>query len=107
VVRELVAGGESVRALVREGSDTARLAAQGVELVRGDLVEPASLDPALDGVDALVTTAAGYVRRRRGDSLAAVDDRGNRNLVDAARRTGAHVQSAVSFAGSSQQLRKT
>lgn len=88
VVRELVASGKSVRALVREGSDTTRLAAQGVELVRGDLVDPASLDPALDGVDALVTTAAGYVRRRPSDSLAAVDDRGNRNLVDAARRAG-------------------
>jgi uncharacterized protein YbjT (DUF2867 family) len=88
VVRELVNRGRSVRALVREGSDGSRLTDQGVEIVRGDLVDPASLEPALDGVDALVTTAAGYVRRRKGDSLAAVDDRGNRNLVDAARKAG-------------------
>jgi uncharacterized protein YbjT (DUF2867 family) len=88
VVRELVNRGRSVRALVREGSDASRLTDQGVEIVRGDLVDPASLEPALDGVDALVTTAAGYVRRRKGDSLAAVDDRGNRNLVDAARKAG-------------------
>jgi len=77
-----------VRALVREGTDATRLTAQGVEVVRGDLVDPASLEPALDGVRALVTTAAGYLRRRKGDSLAAVDDRGNRNLVDAARQAG-------------------
>jgi len=88
VVRELVSRGTPVRALVREGSDATRLTAQGVEVVRGDLVDPASLEPALDGVHALVTTAAGYLRRRKGDSLAAVDDRGNRNLVDAARRAG-------------------
>ncbi len=69
-----------MRALVREGSDATRLTAHGVEVVRGDLVDPASLEPALDGVRALVTTAAGYVRRRKGDSLAAVDDRGNRKL---------------------------
>jgi len=87
-VRELLSRGASVRALVREGSDATRLTAHGVEVVRGDLVDPASLEPALDGVRALVTTAAGYVRRRKGDSLAAVDDRGNRNLVDAARRAG-------------------
>jgi uncharacterized protein YbjT (DUF2867 family) len=88
VVAELVSRRISVRALVRAGSDATRLAEQGAEVVRGDLVDPASLEPALDGVDALVTTAAGYVRRRKGDSLATVDDRGNRNLVDAARNAG-------------------
>jgi uncharacterized protein YbjT (DUF2867 family) len=88
VVRELVGRDRSVRALVRPGTDATRLIEQGVQVVRGDLVDPASLEPALDGVDALVTTAAGYVRRRKGDSLAAVDDRGNRNLVDAARNAG-------------------
>jgi uncharacterized protein YbjT (DUF2867 family) len=88
MVRELVGRGRSVRALVRDGTDATRLTEQGVQVVRGDLVDPASLEPALDGVDALVTTAAGYVRRRKGDSLAAVDDRGNRNLVDAARNAG-------------------
>jgi uncharacterized protein YbjT (DUF2867 family) len=87
-VRELVSRGRSVRALVRAGSDATGLTAQGVEVVRGDLVDPASLERALEGMDALVTTAAGYVRRRKGDSLAAVDDHGNRNLVDAARKAG-------------------
>lgn len=87
-VRELVSRGRSVRALVRAGSDATGLTAQGVEVVRGDLVDPASLERALEGMDALVTTAAGYVRRRKGDSLATVDDQGNRNLVDAARKAG-------------------
>lgn len=84
--RALLDGGWAVRALVREGTDASRLTARGIEIARGDLTDPGSLAPAMDGVDAVVTTAAGYVRRRRGDSLKSVDDQGNRNLVDAARR---------------------
>ncbi len=44
----------------------------------GDLKEPASLPPALAGVDAVITTAYGYAGRRKGDTLASVDDLGNR-----------------------------
>ncbi|MBI2319744.1 MAG: SDR family oxidoreductase [Betaproteobacteria bacterium] len=84
VVRELQGRGKRIRALVREGTDPSRLETQGVEISRGDLLDPASLDRALDGVSTLITTATGFMRRRKGDSLA-VDDLGNRNLVDAAR----------------------
>jgi len=56
-----------------------------VEIVRGDLLEPDSLGRALGGARAVVTTATGY--RRKG-SDPAVDDQGNRNLVDAAARAG-------------------
>ena len=85
VVKALLARNKRVRALVRQGTDPSRLEAQGVEIVRGDMLDPASLDRAMEGVSALVTTAIGYIPRRRGDSLATVDDLGNRNLVDAAR----------------------
>src|SRR5882672_12398807 len=85
VVTALLARGHAVRALVREGTDPAALAAQGVEIVRGDLLDRASLDRALAGAGALVTTAIGYIPRRRGDSLESVDDRGNRNLIEAAK----------------------
>lgn len=88
VVEALLARGKRVRALVRTGTDPGRLAAKGVEVARGDMIDPASLDRALAGIDAVVTTAAGYVRRRKGDSLRTVDDRGNRNLVDAAKKAG-------------------
>jgi uncharacterized protein YbjT (DUF2867 family) len=88
VVEALLARGKRVRALVRDGTDPRRLAAKGVEIARGDMLDPASLERAMTGVDAVVTTAAGYTRRRKGDSLKTVDDRGNRNLVDAAKKTG-------------------
>src|SRR6266508_2858207 len=82
-----LARGKRVRALVREGTDPSRLAAKGVEIARGDMLDPASLERAMSGSSAVVTTAAGYTRRRKGDSLEKVDDLGNRNLVDAAKKT--------------------
>src|SRR5690349_6562068 len=88
VVNALLDRGGRQRALVRGGWKADALTAQGVEIVRGDLAKPDTLAAALSGVDAVVTTAAGYTHRRKGDSLAAVDDQGNRNLVDAAKRAG-------------------
>jgi uncharacterized protein YbjT (DUF2867 family) len=51
------------------------------------MMDPASLGPALDGVDALVTSAVGYTRRRKGDT-SLTDTVGNRNLADAAKNEG-------------------
>ena len=93
VVRELLGRGKRVRALVREGTDAHPLEEQGVEVIRGNMLDPPSLLRAMDGVDAVATTAIGYSRRKKGDSLQAVDDIGNRNLVDAA--AASHVRRFV------------
>ena len=87
VVGALRARGKPVRALVRRGSDAGALEGKEVEVVRGDMMDPASLGPALDGVDALVTSAVGYTRRRKGDT-SLTDTVGNRNLADAAKNEG-------------------
>jgi uncharacterized protein YbjT (DUF2867 family) len=87
-VDALLARGKRVRALVREGTDPSRLAAKGVEIARGNMLDPPSLERGMRGADAVVTTAMGYRPRRKGDSLQTVDDRGNRSLVDAARKSG-------------------
>jgi uncharacterized protein YbjT (DUF2867 family) len=87
VVTELLARGKPVRALVRPASDAGRLEAAGAEIARGDMMDPASLRRALDGADAVVTTAAGYTRHSKGDT-AAIDTIGNANLAEAARATG-------------------
>lgn len=64
LVRELCADGVAVRALVRPGSDRraiADLIALGaVEVATGDLREPASLPPALRGIEVLYHVAADY-----------------------------------------------
>ncbi|MEA3201076.1 MAG: hypothetical protein QOE90_2504 [Thermoplasmata archaeon] len=88
VVNALLARGKRVRALVRAGTEAGALEARGVEIARGDLTRPETLPAALRGVDAVVTTAIGYSMRKPGDSIEAVDIKGNRSLVDAAHAAG-------------------
>jgi len=52
-----------------------------VEWVRGDMMDPASLDRALEGVDVVVSSANGYMK----ESIE-IDFQGNKNLVEAAAR---------------------
>jgi uncharacterized protein YbjT (DUF2867 family) len=51
LVRQLSAKGAGVRALVRDPAKGAALEAPGVEIARGDLGDPASLDAAMQGVE--------------------------------------------------------
>jgi uncharacterized protein YbjT (DUF2867 family) len=51
------------------------------------MLDPKSLDQAMSGVSAVISSAIGYSRRRKGDSLR-TDFDGNHNLVDAAKRAG-------------------
>ncbi|MGX1162716.1 uncharacterized protein YbjT (DUF2867 family) [Arthrobacter sp. SLBN-100] len=87
VVTELLNRGKQVRALVRPGSDASRLESSGVEIARGDMMDPDSLLRAMTGADAVVTSAAGYTRHRKGDNPK-IDTVGNSNLADAAKRAG-------------------
>jgi uncharacterized protein YbjT (DUF2867 family) len=87
VAAELLSRGERVRALVRPTSDATRLERAGAEIARGDMMDPASLLKAMDGADAVISTAAGYTRHSKGDTDK-IDTIGNRNLADAASRSG-------------------
>lgn len=87
VVSALLERGKPVRALVRPGSDAARLEGAGATVVRGDMMDLDSLVRAMDGADTVVTTAAGYTRHRKGDSPQ-IDTIGNSNLAEAASRSG-------------------
>jgi uncharacterized protein YbjT (DUF2867 family) len=86
VVDELLARGKEVRALVRPGSDASKLEAKGVEIARGDMLDVESLVAAMTGADAVITTAAGYTRRRK--NAQEIDTVGNANLARAASRAG-------------------
>ena len=81
--------GHAVRGLVRPGSlKGAGLAAQGVEVARGDLRDPAGLEAACRGVEAVVSTATSIVAHRPGDSFERTDRDGHLALIDAAHRAG-------------------
>jgi uncharacterized protein YbjT (DUF2867 family) len=86
VVDELRERGKSVRALVRPTSDASRLESRGVEIARGDMLDVDSLVTAMTGVDAVITTAAGYTRG--GKEAHDIDTVGNANLAEAAHRAG-------------------
>jgi uncharacterized protein YbjT (DUF2867 family) len=85
----LVDSGREVTALVRpgggEGDKLAALRALGVELVEGDLKDPASLVAACADKTTVVSTASASLSVQAGNSIQAVDLDGQRNLVDAAR----------------------
>ncbi|MEH2527310.1 MULTISPECIES: SDR family oxidoreductase [unclassified Bradyrhizobium] len=71
----------SVVAMSRKGVPSAEGA--DVEWVRGDMMDPASLDRALQGVDVVVSSANGYMK-----GSIDTDFQGNKNLVEAAARAG-------------------
>ncbi|MFI6546295.1 SDR family oxidoreductase [Streptomyces prunicolor] len=86
VVDELLARGKNVRALVRPTTDAGRLERRGVQIARGDMLDLDSLVAAMNGADAVITTAAGYTRG--GKNAHDIDTIGNANLAEAAHRTG-------------------
>jgi uncharacterized protein YbjT (DUF2867 family) len=86
VVDELLKRGKNVRALVRPATDASRLEKRGAEIVRGDMLDLDSLVAAMNGADAVITTAAGYTRG--GKNAHDIDTVGNANLAEAAHRTG-------------------
>jgi uncharacterized protein YbjT (DUF2867 family) len=86
VVHALRARETPVRALVRDRASAARLAAWGVELVTGDVTDPASLHAACAGVDAVVHLVA-IIRGRPAD-FERVMTKGTRNVVAAAQEAG-------------------
>ncbi len=105
VVKLLRERGEPVRCLVRTHTDDSELRHQGVAVVRGDLLDPAGLGAACEGVDTIVATATAIARRLAGDrsaSIHEVDQVGMSALVDGAERAGVERFVYVSGAGMDQ-----
>jgi uncharacterized protein YbjT (DUF2867 family) len=75
-----------VRALVRDRSRASRLTAWGVDLVQGDLGDPAALRAACSGADAIVHLVA--IIKGSRDDFERVMAQGTRGLVAAAQDAG-------------------
>jgi uncharacterized protein YbjT (DUF2867 family) len=97
VVKRLAAGGERVRAMVRNQSDYR--APEGVEVVEADLTKPETLGPALEGVTKVVHAAAivGNIKEPYKGAYDDVHRTGTENLVRAA--TDAGVKRVVAMSG--------
>jgi dihydroflavonol-4-reductase len=89
VARALLAQGRRVRVLAREGGDRRNLEGLDVEVVTGDLLDPASFPGALAGCDALYHVAADY-RMWTPDParMYAINVEGTRALMQAALAAG-------------------
>ena len=85
VVRELLADGRPVRALVRATSDCRNLESLPVEIVRGDLNDPGSLRAAVDGCRFVMHVAADYrLWARDADSMYQTNVQGSVHMLETA-----------------------
>jgi dihydroflavonol-4-reductase len=88
-VRALLRRGYPVRAMTRASSDTANLDGLDVEIVRGDLLDPASLERALRHCEGLFHVAADYrLWARDPREIGKANVRGTHNILLAAQRCG-------------------
>jgi uncharacterized protein YbjT (DUF2867 family) len=102
IARRLVESGKPVRALVRPTAAPASVEAinaLGIQVIEGDLRDPASLTRACQGVATVISTATAIGGRQPGDSIPDIDLRGHKHLVDAARGTGVRHLVYTSFSG--------
>ena len=83
IVSELLSSGYAVRALVRDTAKARKLLGEKVELVQGDIKDPATLAAAFAGTDAVIS-AVGARGAKGTDRPEAIDYQGVKNLVDAA-----------------------
>ena len=100
IARRLRTRGRPVRALVRTTTDPGKVAALdglGVEVVRGDLRDRASLDQACAACDAVISTVTMIGSGRPGDSFETVDEQGTLQLVAAAEEAGVRQFVYISF----------
>jgi NADH dehydrogenase len=86
VVHALRASETPVRALVRDPAHAGRLTSWGVDLAAGDVTDPASLQAACDGVDAVIHLVA-IIKGAPAD-FERVMAEGTRNVVVAAQAAG-------------------
>jgi nucleoside-diphosphate-sugar epimerase len=95
VCRLLAARGERVRAMIRPSADPAPLAGLDVEVVRGDILDPASTARAVEGCGRVYHTAAGFLMWSRDPERDIIRPsvEGTRNVLEAAARAG--VEKAV------------
>ncbi len=103
IARRALDAGHVVRCMVRSPRKAAFLQEWGCELTRGDLLEPDSLDYALEGQEALIDAAT--ARATDGGSAYEIDWGGKQNLFAACRRAGQTRLVFVSLLGAEQHRR--
>ncbi len=102
LARALLADGHTVRCLARNPAKVQDLAALGCEVVRGDMTERASMERALESVDAAyiaVHTLSPQGAAAAGQGFMDVEMHGVQNIVAACRTNGVRRLIYVTFLG--------
>jgi dihydroflavonol-4-reductase len=102
IVRRLLAAKQPVRVLARSAAKAAELQAAGAQVAVGDVLDPASLRTAMDGVSTLYHAAAQYeVWTAKPQEMLDTANQGTRNVMQAALDAGVrrvvHTSSAAAF----------
>jgi len=92
LVRELISDGEKVRALALPGEDLCGLKGLPVEIVEGNVLEPASIAPAIEGMETVYHLAGIIsIMPGRDDLMRQVNVVGTANIARLARLAGARM----------------
>ena len=96
LVPSLLSAGHSVRILVRRNDDETvrKLEDKGAETFLGDILQPESLQRALDGVDTVVHLAAFFrsLRSEDEEKIKSINETGTKNLAEAASQTNTGIR---------------
>ncbi|MEK6744631.1 MAG: complex I NDUFA9 subunit family protein [Nitrospirota bacterium] len=87
LVKRMQQEGLKVRAVVRTPAKAQALKDLGVEVVPGDIADPASLEAAAKGCDTIIHLV-GIIQEGRGFTFRSVHVEGTRNVLDAAKKAG-------------------
>jgi uncharacterized protein YbjT (DUF2867 family) len=104
IVHGLRVEGRQVRVLVREGTDTTRLATWGCELAVGDMTDAASLERAVEGCDAVVHLVA--ILTGKPAEFERVMTLGTRDLVAASSAAGVRRFVLMSALGTTEETKE-
>jgi len=90
ICRQLIARGEPVRAMIRATAEAKPLESLGVEIVRGDIMDPASTAAAIAGCGRVYHTAAGFLMWSKDPERDIIRPsvEGTRNVIEAAAKAG-------------------
>ncbi len=89
LVRELLADGQRVRALILPGEDVSALKGLDVEFVEGNVLDPQSLDKAMQGIEKVFHLAGIIsIMPGQGGLIRRVNVEGTKNVLRAAQKAG-------------------
>jgi len=104
LVKRLISENIRTRCLVRKASNIGGLKEHGIEVAFGDVLDKASLEKAVEGVETVVHLV-GIIVEKKGATFEIIHTRGTRNLAEACKAAGFRRFIYISALGSRENAR--